>query len=351
MTDKIEIIDSHTHVLPQWAALAVKVMDRSGIRTSVTLGWQDAWGAKLKEFLKVFNLYPGRFAQLVNLNWQGIDDPGWGKREADSLEACVEAGARGLKIFKDLGLEVKTADGEFLRVDDRRLDPVFDRAGRLSVPVLIHSADPVWFWRPLNEENFWRGVLEGGYEHWMYYRGKFPCREELLGERDNVAARHRDTVFVAPHLASLADDPLTFEETILAHPTPYADFPARLPAMVRTPRRREIWRDILLRHADRILFGTDLIYIDQDVATGIQSQSFQKPEDIPRKPTPVEESYERTSVEYVEAHVKFLVSTDVQEKAPFRRQKGTFRLEGLGLPEGVVRKICWDPPARVSPLP
>jgi len=350
MAGSQRIIDAHTHVLPQWAGLAVRVMDNAGIETSVTLGWQDAWGETLEETLKVFSRYPGRFLQLCNLNWQGIDDPGWGAREADSVEAAVEMGAGGLKIFKDLGLEVKTADGEFLRVDDRRLDPVFERAGSLGVPVLIHSADPVWFWRPLNDENFWKGVLQGGYEHWMYYRRKFPCREELLGERDNLAARHRNTVFVAPHMASLADDPLTFEETLEAHPNLYADFSARLPAMVRTPRRREIWREILLNHPDRILFGTDLIYLDRDVATGIQSQSFQKPEDIGRRPEPVEESYERTSVEYVRAHVEFLASDRVQEKAPFRRREGTFRLAGLGLPEEVVRKICRDTPKKVYHL-
>ena len=235
-------------------------------------------------------------------------------------------------------------------VDDRRLDPLFERAGALGVPVLIHTADPWWFWRPLNSENFWSGVLEGPYAQWSYYRKGMPSREELLGERDNLVARHRGTTFVAPHLLSLADDPLAFEETLEAHPNLYADISARLPAMARTERRRELWREILIRFAERILFGTDLIYHEQDVATGIQSQSFQRPGDPDLKALSPEESYEKTSVEYTLAHVKFLSSEQTQPGAPFRRQKGTFALHGLGLPEDVLDKILYQVPAKIYHL-
>jgi len=193
-------------------------------------------------------------------------------------------------------------------------------------------------------------VLEGPYAQWSYYRKGMPSREELLGERDNLVARHRGTTFVAPHLLSLADDPLTFEETLEAHPNLYADISARLPAMARTERRRELWREILIRFAERILFGTDLIYHEQDVATGIQSQSFQRPGDLDLEGLSPEQSYEETSVEYTLAHVKFLSSEQTQPGAPFRRQKGTFALHGLGLPEDVLDKILYQVPAKIYHL-
>ncbi|MBW7997388.1 MAG: amidohydrolase family protein, partial [Candidatus Glassbacteria bacterium] len=86
----------------------------------------------------------------MNLDWSGLDNPGWDTSQADELERAVEKGCAGLKIFKDLGLEVRDKTGELIRVDDRRLDRVFERAGQLGVPVLMHSADPMWFWRPLD---------------------------------------------------------------------------------------------------------------------------------------------------------------------------------------------------------
>jgi predicted TIM-barrel fold metal-dependent hydrolase len=331
--------------------MALRVMDACGIECSVTLGWQDAFGTRMDEMLAVFGKFPGRFAQLMNLDWRGIDNPGWGKAQADELERAVGKGCAGLKIFKDLGLEVRDKSGELLRVDDRRLDEVFDRAGRLGVPVLMHSADPVWFWRPLDERNFWRGVLAGGYEHWMYYRTGSPSREELLGERDNLLARHRGTTFVAPHLASLADDPLAFEDSFELHPNLYADISARLPAMARTERRRALWAELCRKYPKRVLFGTDLIYLDDEVKKGIQSQSFQLPGDLNLdKSLSTEQTYELTSIEYAESHLEFLSSDRVQPKAPFRRIEGSFVLHGLGLEPEVVRAICYTTPASVYNL-
>ena len=106
MVGKIGIIDAHTHIPPEWAELAVRVMDRSGVEASVTLGWQDAFGERLDRMLAVFGRWPGRFAQLANIDWSRVDSPDFGKDAADELERGVERGARGLKIFKNLGLEV-----------------------------------------------------------------------------------------------------------------------------------------------------------------------------------------------------------------------------------------------------
>ncbi|MCE5270741.1 amidohydrolase [bacterium] len=350
MSRNFEIVDAHTHIPPEWAGLAVRVMDRTGIACSVTLGWMDAFGPRLDHMLSVFGRWPGRFAQLTNIDWSRVDRPDFGAAAADELERGVERGARGLKIFKSLGLEVRTADGQLLRVDDHRLDPVFERAGRLGVPVLIHVADPPAFWEPLGQNNFWSGVLVGAYAEWSYYRKNLPSREELLGERDTLFERHRGTVFVAPHMASMADDPLALEEQLEHHPNMYVDISARLPAMARNETRRRHWRDLCIRWSERVLFGTDLIYDNPSVASGIQSQSFQRPEDVDIRGLAPEEAYEKTSAEYVDCHMRFLLWERTQPTAPFRRQAGHTSLPGLGLPDEVVQRIVHDNPLRVYHL-
>ncbi|MBN2290677.1 MAG: amidohydrolase family protein [Candidatus Glassbacteria bacterium] len=340
-------IDAHTHVFPNRAGLAVRVMDRCGIRCSVTLGWEDAFGGRLDEQLRAFAGHPGRFAPLCNIDFSRVDSQDFGQQEADSLERAVEKGCHGLKIFKSLGLSVRTGDGELLRVDDPRLDPVFERAAELGVPVLIHTADPAAFWQPPGPDNFWGGVLDGEYAGWSYYRKGLPSREELLGERDRLLSRHPQTIFVAPHLASLADDPLALAESLERHPNLYVDISARLPAMARTEARRRTWRETIIRFADRVLFGTDLIYDDQGVAAGIQSQSFQRPGEADTAGLPPEEAFLRTSAAYLDSHLRFLTSEETQEKAPFRRQQGTFRLAGLGLEGPVLEKVLQANAARI----
>ena len=231
---------------------------------------------------------------------------------------------------------------KLLRIDDPRGDSIFERAAGLGVAVLIHTADPAAFWQPPGPDNFWGGVLDGSYAEWSYYRKGLPSREELLGERDRLVSRHRDTTFIAPHLASLADDPLTLAETIEKHPNLYVDISARLPAMARTEVWRQAWRNIIREFSDRVLFGTDLIYDDRSVATGIQSQSFQHPGEADTGDLAPEEAYVRTSAAYVDSHLKFLISEDVQERAPFRRQRGSFRLHGLGLDDRLLDKILYE---------
>ena len=71
-----------------------------------------------------------------------VDVPGYGRRAAARLEADVAAGARGLKIFKNLGLSVKRANGARVPLDDAELDPVWAACARLEVPVLIHTGEP-----------------------------------------------------------------------------------------------------------------------------------------------------------------------------------------------------------------
>ncbi len=46
-----------------------------------------------------------------------------------------------------------TAQGKLIRVDDPKLDPVWQRCGELSMPVSIHVADPKAFWLPYDDRN------------------------------------------------------------------------------------------------------------------------------------------------------------------------------------------------------
>ena len=70
----------------------------------------------------------------------GFGEPGWLARALAELETDVANGARGLKVYKSLGLDSKDAAGERIAVDDPRLDPIWAKCGELGIPVLIHSA-------------------------------------------------------------------------------------------------------------------------------------------------------------------------------------------------------------------
>lgn len=346
----MRLIDAHTHVFPQYAELAVRAMDALGIECCVTLEWHDGSGQTLVDHLKVFDQHPGRFVVFGNVDFSRLDEPDFGPRAAEQLERDVEAGLRGLKIYKALGLEYRHPDGRFVRVNDPRLDPVWARAGELGVPVLIHTADPVAFWQPVDEGNFWNGVLYGEYDWWTYYRKEYPSRDELLAERNDVIRRHPGTVFIAPHLGSRADSPQLAGDDLEELPNLYYDISARIPIMGLPGRHAAGSRDFLMRYRDRVLFGTDQIYDDTNVPTGMQAQCLYQPFEIPLDGADPEERYVETSVDFVQSHLDFLRTGTIQQDPPFKRTTAGFRIEGLDLPADVVERICWKNAARLLGL-
>ena len=332
----------HTHIFPQYAKMAVEVMDRCGIESSVTLEWHDGFGDTLRRHLDIFNAWPGRFIVFGNVDFKRINESNFGERAAAQMEKDVAAGMRGLKIYKALGLDYKHPDGSFWRVDDPRLDPLWAKAGELNIPVLIHTADPVSFWEPVNEQNFWNGVLYGEYAWWTYYRKNFPNAEELLGERNNVIARHPRTIFIAPHIGSKSDCLDWAADDLEAFPNLYYDISARIPIMGKNARWAAHSRELFTTFPDRIFFGTDMIYDDTNVPTGLQAQALYQPFEIPLNGADPVQRYIDTSCEFFQSHLDFLLSDRVQTNPPFKRRKQGITITGLKLPEPVARKILYD---------
>src|SRR5262249_38244150 len=97
------VIDVHNHLgagkghlTPQRVGRFLAEMNESGVRTVVNL--DGGWGERLRETLAALDLaHPGRFLTFAHINFEGLDDEDWGRREARRLEESFAAGAKGLK--------------------------------------------------------------------------------------------------------------------------------------------------------------------------------------------------------------------------------------------------------------
>ncbi|HOF87233.1 MAG TPA: amidohydrolase family protein [Armatimonadota bacterium] len=341
------ILDAHTHVFPQYADLAVRAMDRAGVARCVTLAWHDGFGAGLRAQAAAFSRYPGRFILFGNVDFSRMNEPDFAVRAAEGMARDVDAGIRGVKVYKALGLEYRHPDGGFWRVDDARLDPIWAAAGALGIPVLIHTADPPAFWQPVDAHNFWNGVLHGAYAWWSYYRKGYPSREELLAERNAVIRRHPGTTFIAPHVGSNAECLDAAADDLDALPNLYYDLSARVPILGLPGRRAARARAFLLQYQDRVLFGTDSIYDDANVPTGMQAQCLYQPYAIPLHGADPEERYVETTAAFIQSHLDFLRTDRVQENPPFTRSTAGYRIQGLALPEAACEKLLWGNAARL----
>jgi predicted TIM-barrel fold metal-dependent hydrolase len=103
----------------------------------------------------------------------------------------------------------------------------------------------------------------------------------------------------------------------------------------------------LIRYQDRILFGTDIIYDDTNVPTGIQAQCLYQPGEIPLKGADPRTKYVETTAEFFFSHLDFLTTGKVQVDPPFKRSRKGFSITGLDLPPEVCAKILHQNASRL----
>ncbi|TXR56396.1 amidohydrolase family protein [Quadrisphaera setariae] len=287
-------VDAHNHLGlwlndgARWMAPDVRAllasMDATGVEAVVNL--DGRWGAELEANLDRYDrAHPGRFATFCHVDLAAaLAEPARaGARLVAQLEAGAAAGAAGLKVWKDLGLSLRDGSGARVLPDDERLAPLWERAGQLGLPVLVHVADPVAFFDPVDRHN---ERLEELLAHpdWALHGTGAPSHARLLRALDALVGAHSGTRFIAAHLASSAEDLAAASALLDAHPNLAVDLSGRLAELGRQPRAAA---RLLRRHAGRVLWGSDSFGFDvEEVRTWFRLLETDD-EHFPYSPAPV----------------------------------------------------------------
>jgi predicted TIM-barrel fold metal-dependent hydrolase len=260
----IPCIDVHNHLgrwltddsdwmIPDVPAL-VHLMDETNIRLIVNLDGMagDELDANLDRYDRAF---PGRFATFCQLDWARLAEPAGEQALADSLRDSARRGARGLKVWKNLGLTVRDAGGALVSPDDSRVIALLRLAGELGLPVLIHTADPIAFFEPADASNERLDELRGAQNWWFGDRSRYPSFDALLDAHAALVLACPDTRFVGAHAGCAAEDLDRVERLLSAAPNYSIDIGGRMAELGRQPRR---FRALLENFPERVLFGTDI---------------------------------------------------------------------------------------------
>jgi predicted TIM-barrel fold metal-dependent hydrolase len=250
---KYPVIDVHTHFSSDLnPTVLIEKMDELGIKAIINLS--GGYGEELDRMLEKFSRYdPRRLIIFCNLDFSEIDDSGFSEQMVAFLSAAHAKGAKGLKIFKNLGLTVKDKAGQIVAIDDVRFDPIWAKAGELGMPVLIHTADPVAFFKPADRFNE-RLMQLKRHPDWSFYGSAFPKRETIIAQRNRVIARHPNTIFIGAHVGNSAEDLMKLGTLLESYPNLYVDVAGRVAELGRQPYTA---RKFLIKYQDRVLFGTD----------------------------------------------------------------------------------------------
>jgi predicted TIM-barrel fold metal-dependent hydrolase len=224
------------------------------INVTMVVNLDGRWGDELAANLRRYDhAYPGRFATCCHVDWSLLQQRDGERELAVSLRRSAELGAKGLKVWKDLGLFVRDHRDRLVSPDDIRLAELWETAAELELPVFMHTGDPAAFFEPLDGRN---ERLEELLEHpdWAVHGDGFPPFHDLLDAFLVVVRRHPRTTFVGVHVGGYAEDLAWVGEALQENGNLSVDIAARINELGRQPRAA---RELLMTHPTRVLFGSD----------------------------------------------------------------------------------------------
>jgi predicted TIM-barrel fold metal-dependent hydrolase len=306
------VIDAHNHVgdgFSAWERKSVSELvdqlDQAGVVGYVDLdgGWgEDILNNHLDQF-KAFA--PERFRIFGGVDWSqwpemGNRFPDWA---AGRIKTQKDRGADGVKIWKPFGLSVRDPQGDLVKVDDSRLDPIWQVCGELGLPVLIHVADPVAFFDPVDESNErWEEL--SNHPDWVFTSPPFPSFISILQGFYNLVMRNPGTTFIGAHVGCYAENLAWVGKMLDDCPNYYVDISARFGELGRQPYSA---RKFFIKYQDRILYGSDM--------------------------GPDVEAY-RLSYRFLETDDEYF--NDNAGEVP---QQGRWHVHGLFLPDDILEKV------------
>jgi uncharacterized protein len=311
---KFPFIDIHNHygnMASSDLSERVKFMDELNMAVMVNLsgrGFRGGGDHLERSFENIKKQYPSRFLLFTNVDFSDIDNPEWSARMTKQLEDDVKRGAKGLKIYKSLGLRDRDSKGNRIAIDDPRIDPIWAKCGALGIPVLIHSADPKQFWDPIDKEN--ERWLELKLHPGRRYDEKNATWEMLITEQHNVFKKHPKTKFINAHLGWYGNDLKKLGGLLDQYPNMYTEIGAVIAELGRQPRAAKAF---LTKYQDRVLFGKD---------------------------SWVPNEYE----------TYFRVLETADEYFPYHKRYHAFwRMYGLDLPDDILKKIYYKNALKLIP--
>lgn len=308
---KFPFIDIHSHQRNMSSgSLDRLVKDMNALNEGIMVNLSGGWGDKLNEKTEsIQKNYPNRFVVFANVNFSGIGKQGWIENAVAQLRQDVKNGAKGLKIFKGLGLRYNDTSGNRVAIDDTRLDAIWDVCGELGIPVLIHAADPKSFWDDQNADN----------ERWLELK-THPRRkrsatdpapwQQIIDEQHRMFKKHPNTTFINAHMGWYANNLGRLGELLDEIPNMNVGIAAVIAELGRQPQNA---RAFFIKYQDRILFGKD----------------SWKPKEFP-------------------TYFRILETND--EYFPYYKKYHAFwAMYGLNLPDEVLKKVYYKNALRVIP--
>lgn len=262
--EKVAKIDAHLHLHgdSQTAYLAQARKDNfRALTINVDYGDFPPPARQREVASKLAHAHPKDVAWVATFSTKGFARQDWTATTLEDLDTALSDGAVGVKVWKNIGMDLRDATGKPVMVDDARFDRLFDGLSQRGAMVLGHQGEPHNCWLPLDKMtvNSDREYFKAHPAYHMYRHPEMPSYDQQMAARDRLLAKHPTLRFTGVHLASLEWDIDRLAGFLDAHPAVNVDVAARIGQLqYQSQRDRGRVRAFFIRYQDRLMYGSDL---------------------------------------------------------------------------------------------
>jgi predicted TIM-barrel fold metal-dependent hydrolase len=200
----------------------------------------------------------GRVAVCTTFDPYRFEVPHFADEAIEQLHENFRQGAVAVKIYKNMGMELKWSSGKYLMPDDPVFEPIYKEIAAQNKTVIAHLADPNTCWTSYEEmdPNGPDYKYLKMYPFWhMYGKPGAPSKAQILAARDHILEENPHLRLIGAHLGSMETDVDEIARRFDRLPNFAVDTADRVHYLAA--QSREKVRAFIIKYQDRILYGTD----------------------------------------------------------------------------------------------
>jgi predicted TIM-barrel fold metal-dependent hydrolase len=259
-------IDVHVHVFktdPAFQAmlerLHLKLMNI--LVVDDTLSYRKQLAPQIKDTLALVQSSHGHIAWCTTFDPYKFNDASFDSDSIRQINRDFAHGAVAVKIWKNIGMEIKNRDGKFIMADDPKFEPIYKDIAQHGKTLMAHLAEPDVAWGPPDPTDPSWSYYQENPQWFLYNKPGFPPKQEILQARDHVLAENPNLRMVGVHVGSMEKDLNNIASHFDRYPNFAVDMAARMEYLMIAPPEKV--RDFLIKYQDRVLYGTDLDFLPE----------------------------------------------------------------------------------------
>jgi len=253
-------IDVHSHILEDMPDF-VDMMERINLHivNICVRGTQPELLQPMEQMVELLHRkYPRQFSFVSTFDLTRRDQADYAEQVCQWLDKSFAAGALMTKVWKEVGMEIKTPAGAYIMPDDPIFDPIYRHLEKRGRPLIAHLAEPIAAWLPLDPKNPHYGYYSSHPEWHVYQKEGFPSHARILDARDRLLERFPKLTQIGAHCGSMSHDVSEIAKRMDQYPNFFIDVSARTKDLAFQPAHKV--RAFFRKYQDRILYGVDFSY-------------------------------------------------------------------------------------------